>query len=125
MPLWPEAFALRKKYRGEGQLVLTSDKGEPLVSYSLEDDRFARYDVIQSAWNRPSEKRGGKIRLSMKHLRKMSASLLGKHRQYSLYTSHFLADSPRRTTERHYVGPERRRFSRRSTGCMGESWRKG
>jgi hypothetical protein len=101
---------LLKKYRGEGELVLTSDKGEPLVSYSLEDGKFARYDVIQSAWNRLSEKRGGKIRLSMKHLRKTSASLLGEHPQYKFYTTHFRADSPRHTTERHYVGPSDAEF---------------
>jgi hypothetical protein len=53
--LCPERFALLKMYRGEGELVLTTDKGEPLVSYSLEDGKFAGYDVIQSAWNRLSE----------------------------------------------------------------------
>ena len=74
--------------------MLTTERGKPLVSYSLEEGKFARYDVIQSAWNRLSEKIGGKIRLSMKHLRKTSASLLGEHPHYKFYATHFLADSP-------------------------------
>jgi integrase len=108
--LWPETLALLKKYRGEGELVLTTDKGKPLVSYSLEDGKFARYDVIQSAWNRLGEKMGGKIRLSMKHLRKTSASLLGEHPQYKFYATYFLADSPRHMTDKHYVKPSDAEF---------------
>jgi integrase len=108
--LWPETFALLEKHRAEGELVLTTERGKPLVTYSLEEGRFARYDVVQSAWNRLSEKMGAKIRLSMKHLRKTSASLLGEHPHYKFYATHFLADSPRHMTEKHYVKPSDAEF---------------
>jgi integrase len=108
--LWPETLALLKQHRAEGELALTTERGKPLVSYSLEEGKFARYDVIQSAWNRLSEKMGGKVRLSMKHLRKTSASLLGEHPHYKFYATHFLADSPRHMTEKHYVKPSDAEF---------------
>ncbi len=53
--------------------MLTTDEGNPLVKYWLEDGKMRRYDAIQSAWTRLAEKMGGKIRLGMKHLRKTSA----------------------------------------------------
>ena len=63
--LWPETFELLRKYRSDGELVLTTEKGNPLVSYKLVDGKLKRYDAIQSAWTRM-----GKGRLGMKHLRK-------------------------------------------------------
>lgn len=108
--LWPETFALLKKYRAEGELVLVTEKGKPLVSYALKDGKFTRYDAIQSAWNRLGEKMGGKIRLSMKHLRKTAATLLGQHPQYKYYDTYFLADSPKGMASRHYVRPSDAEF---------------
>ena len=101
--LWPETFALLKKHRAEGELALTTDEGNPLVKYWLEDGKMRRYDSIQSAWARLGQKMGGKIRLGMKHLRKTSATLLGEHPQYKFYANHFLADSPKSIADRHYV----------------------
>ena len=47
----------------------------------------------------------------MKHLRKTSASLLGEHwPHYKFYATHFLADSPRHMTEKHYVKPSDAEF---------------
>ncbi len=105
--LWPETFALLKKHRAtEGELVLTTDEGNPLVRYWLEDGACRRYDVIHSAWTRLAGKLGlRKVRLGMKHLRKTSASLLAKHPQFKFYANHFLADSPRTVADRHYVTP--------------------
>ena len=51
-----------------------------------------------------------KIRLGMKHLRKTSASLLGEHPQFKFYANHFLADSPKHMTEKHYVKPSDAEF---------------
>jgi integrase len=101
--LWPETFALLKKHRAPGELALTTDEGNPLVRYWLEDGKLRRYDVIQSAWNRLTGKMGRKIRLGMKHLRKTSATMLGEHAQYKFYANHFLADSPKSIADRHYV----------------------
>jgi integrase len=108
--LWPETFALLKKLRAPGDLVLTTEKGNPLVRYRLVDGEFSRYDAIQSAWNRLAEQMGGKTRLSMKHLRKTSATLLGEHPQYKFYTTYFLGDSPKHMTDKHYVKPSDAEF---------------
>jgi hypothetical protein len=70
-----------------------------------------RYDAIQSEWSRLAGKLGvKKIRLGMKHLRKTSASLLGQHPLFKYYATHFLADSPRHMTEKHYVTPSDEEF---------------
>ena len=104
--LWPETLALLKKHRATGELALTTDEGNPLVRYWLENGVMRRYDAIQSAWSRLAAKMGvRKIRLGMKHLRKTSASLLGQHPHYKFYANHFLADSPRSIADRHYVRP--------------------
>lgn len=109
--LWPETLALLKKHRAKGDLVLTTDEGNPLVRFWLEDGKMRRYDVIQSAWTRLAEKlEMKKIRLGMKHLRKTSATILGQHPQYKFYANHFLADSPRNMADRHYVIPSDEEF---------------
>ena len=101
--LWPETFALLKKHRATGELVLTTEEGNPLVKYWLEDGKMRRYDAIQSAWSRVAGKLGGKIRLGMKHLRKTSATILGQHPHFKFYANHFLADSPKTIADKHYV----------------------
>jgi integrase len=103
--LWPETLALLKKYRSEGELVLTTSDGNPLVKYWMEGGKMRRYDAIQSAWQRM-----GKARLGMKHLRKTGASLLGEHPQFKFYANHFLADSPKSIADRHYVKPSDAEF---------------
>ena len=110
--LWPETFALLKKYRASGELVLTTDEGKPLVRYWLgEDGIFHRYDAIQSAYGRLAAKMGlRKHRLGMKHLRKTSATLLGEHPQYKFYGNYFLADSPKNIADKHYIRPSDAEF---------------
>jgi integrase len=125
--LWPETFALLKKHRSRGvknghaDLALTTDEGNPLVRYWIEGDSMRRYDCIHSAWTRLAEKMGlRKMRLGMKHLRKTSASLLGKHPQYKFYANHFLADSPRTIADRHYVTPSDEEFFQALEWLRGE-----
>ena len=102
--LWPETFALLNRHKADGDLVLTTDKGNPLVRYRLEDGKMKRYDTIQSAWSRVAGKMGqAKIRLGMKHLRKTSATILGQHPHFKFYANHFLADSPKSIADKHYV----------------------
>jgi len=108
--LWPVTLHLLKKHRADGDLVLTTDEGNPLVRYWLEDGKFRRYDTIQSAWTRLGQKMGGKIRLGMKHLRKTSATILGEHPHYKFFANHFLADSPKSIADRHYVRPNDAEF---------------
>jgi integrase len=101
--LWPETFTLLKKHRAAGELALTTEEGNPLVKYWLENGVMRRYDAIQSAWSRVAGKMGGKIRLGMKHLRKTSATILGQHPHFKFYANHFLADSPKSIADKHYV----------------------
>jgi integrase len=108
--LWPETFALLKKHRAPGELALTTDEGNPLVKYWLEDGKMRRYDSIQSAWSRLAAKMGGKLRLGMKHLRKTSATILGQHAHFKFFANHFLADSPKGMADRHYVTPNEVEF---------------
>lgn len=116
--LWPETFALLRKHRADHLrdatekvgLALSTDEGNPLVRYWLEDGKMRRYDAIQSAWTRLGQKMGGKIRLGMKHLRKTSATLLGSHPHFKFYGNHFLADSPKSIADRHYVVPSDAEF---------------
>ncbi|WP_165073872.1 tyrosine-type recombinase/integrase [Paludisphaera rhizosphaerae] len=108
--LWPETFDLLKRHRGEGDLALTTERGKPMVKYWMEGGKMRRYDAIQSGWNRLAEVMGGKIRLSMKHLRKTGSTLLGEHPQYKFYTTYFLADSPKGMSEKHYTRPSDAEF---------------
>ena len=109
--LWPETSELLRRHRSNiGDRALTTDEGNPLVRYWLEDGKMRRYDAIQSAWSRLATKMGGKTRLGMKHLRKTSASLLGQHPQFKFYANHFLADSPRTVADSHYVVPSDAEF---------------
>jgi integrase len=104
--LWPETFALLKRHRNPGsEIALTTERGNPLVSYTLKDGKLKRYDAIQSAWSRM-----GKARLGMKHLRKTSATLLSGHPQFKYYAAYYLADSPKGMDQRHYVKPNDAEF---------------
>ena len=91
--------------------MLTTEEGNPLVKEWLEDGKYRKYDAIRSAWFRLAEKMGlKKMKLGLKHLRKTSASLLGEHPQFKFYATHFLADSPKHMTEKHYVKPSEAEF---------------
>ncbi len=110
--LWPETFQLLQKYRAKsGELVLLSGNGKPLVRFWLENGRMKRYDLIQSLWARcGKQSKGLSLRLSLKHFRKTSATVLGQHPQYKFYCNHFLADSPKTIADRHYVTPNQAEF---------------
>jgi len=110
--LWPQTLGLLKKHRAQqGELALTSREGKPLVAYWLEGDKLRRYDNISSAWKRLAAKmKVKKIRLGMKHLRKTSATALGKHPQFKYYAMYFLADSPHGMDQKHYVKPSEAEF---------------
>jgi integrase len=110
--LWPETFALLKKYRSEGDLALANEEGNPLVRYWLDEQgKMRRYDCIDAAWRRLAAALGrDKMRLGLKHLRKTSSTALGQHPQYKYYGGHFLADSPKGMDQKHYVRPNDTEF---------------
>lgn len=107
--LWPETFSLLKKYRAtQGELVLLTEKGNPMVKEWIDDGGDTRkYDAIRSAWHRLCVRMGmKKNRLGMKHLRKTSSTLLGEHPAYKYYQVYFLADSPKGMSQKHYSIPD-------------------
>ena len=110
--LWPETFALLKRYRSKGELALTNEEGNPLVRYWLEDSgKMRRYDCVHAAWSRIASQLGlPKMRLGLKHLRKTASTTLGQHPQFKYYVGHFLADSPRGMDQRYYVRPNDEEF---------------
>ncbi len=116
--LWPETFALLKKFRTEGELALANEEGNLLVRYWLDEKgKMRRYDCIDAAWRRLAAALGrDKMRLGLKHLRKTSSTALGQHPQYKYYGGHFLADSPKGMDQKHYVRPNDVDSSLRWTG---------
>ena len=122
--LWPETFALLKKHRAGGELALTTDEGNPLVKYWLEDGKMRRYDAIQSAWTRLAEKMGGKIRLGMKHLRKTSATMLGSIRSSSSTRTTSWPTHPRPSPTSITSWRTTTSSLKPSTGCAGRFCRK-
>jgi hypothetical protein len=114
--LWPETLDLLRKHRASpkvkgkrgGNLWLLTDDGQPLVKYWLEDGKFRRYDVIQSAWSRLKEHTGTKK--AFKLLRKTSATKLAEHPSYKFYVEHFLGHSPRSVADKHYRRPSDKEF---------------
>lgn len=108
--LWPETLALLKKLRSDGERVLTTEKGKPLVDSWIEGaDRVRRYDTVTSAWNRLAKKTGP-LRLPMKHFRKTSATVLSRHPQFKYFVPYFLAHSPKGPAERSYITPNDAEF---------------
>lgn len=121
--LWPETLALLKKHKADtGDLVLTTENGNPLVRFWLGDGgTMQRYDCIHAAWRgMAGSKDEKKVRLPMKHLRKTSATILGSHPQYKFYALHFLADSPRGVADRHYIRPSDDEFAAALGWLRGE-----
>jgi integrase len=101
--LWPETMELLRTFGSfEGELVLTSEEGNPLVSYRVPEGGFERYDLIGHAYN-IIRKRAG-VAKSIKVFRKTSANTLDQHRVYRSFCPYFLAHAPRTVTEISYVG---------------------
>jgi hypothetical protein len=74
----------------------------------LEDGKFRRYDVIQSAWSRLKEHTG--IKKAFKLLRKTSATKLAEHPSYKCYVEYFLGHSPHSVADKHYRRPSDKEF---------------
>jgi hypothetical protein len=123
--LWPERLAPLKSFRSTRDLVLTTEDGNPLVKEWLEDGKYRKYDAIRLAWFRLAEKMGlKKMTLGLRHLRKPSASLLSEYAQFKFYATHFLADSPKHMTEKHYAKPSETEFFEALT-WLGDKLRAG
>jgi integrase len=102
-PLWPETFALLLKERSHNptRVLLTRD-GLPLKTEVIgEKGKLKKTDVVRLAINRLAKKAG--IDLSLKTLKKTSASLIRGHREYMGLESLFLGQSDRTIAHKHYA----------------------
>jgi hypothetical protein len=92
--------------RGEPHALLT-DGGKPLVRYWMEGGKMKRYDFISKDWALLPKK----IRPhGMKHLRKTSASMLAKHKDFKFYIPYFLSHSPETIADKNYFEPSKEEF---------------
>jgi integrase len=107
--LWPETFALLKQQRSDDPVrVLLNENGKPLKQTGLTDKGHTNNDNIKSAYMRllrDQLKIPEAQRKPLKLIRKTSASLLERHRDFGRYAQYFLGHSPRTIAEKHYVQP--------------------
>jgi len=96
--LWPETFALLKKYRATGsELALLNKAGKPLVYMKrTASGRVAKSDSIAKSARKMHPK------VYVKRLRKTSSALLEKHEHYGRYVDYFLGHAPRSLADKHY-----------------------
>jgi integrase len=101
--LWPETLALLRSFGStEGERVLVSEDGNPLVSYKTVQGKLRRYDLIGHSFERVRKKVG--VSKPIKVFRKTSAHILDRHRVYRAFCPYFLAHAPKTVTEISYVG---------------------
>ena len=108
--LWPTTLHLLRQYRQDGDRVLLTETGLPLVHRRLEGSEAKAKDAIAMRFWRLRARL--KIGFSLKQLRKTSATMLENHPEYGRYAQFFLGDAARGITERHYVAPSVERFDR-------------
>jgi len=107
--LWPETFALLKKFRTPGKtgLVLLSEQGNELTHYGIDKttQKLVRWDSIAEAFKKPAER--NKIKKSLKVFRKTSANRLENsgNKEFKACRPAFLAHKSRDLGELHYVIP--------------------
>ncbi len=102
--LWPETLELLGRFGSpDGERVLTSEDGNPLVQYKASGGDLDRYDLIGQAYRNLRERVG--IDKPLKVFRKTSADILEKHKEYGRFYSFFLAHAPKSLGEKHYVTP--------------------
>jgi integrase len=108
--LWPETFALLRKYRSGTERVLLTESGQPYVRTTLNPTTGKLSKADGFASNYVHLKKRLAFAKPMKQLRKLGASLLAKHEVYGRFASYFLGHSPRTVADRHYVTPPQELF---------------
>jgi len=106
--LWPYTFQMLQEYRDGGERVLLTESGKPYVRTELVNGKLRKADGFAS--NFVHVKKRLKMRLSLKSLRKLGATLLDGHKDYGRFKSYFLGHSPRTVADKHYAAPSRELF---------------
>ena len=112
--LWPDTLRLLKKLRAtEGERLLTTQKGDPLVVDEVRDGKRYKIDHIHKAFARLRTKlanRGITIDKAPKHFRPTASTRLESHPTYGRFAQHFLAHAPDSIAAKHYVIPDQDAF---------------
>lgn len=104
-PLWPETFALLRQHQAaEGDLVLTTSAGKPLVFQGLPGAGLSRYDAIQATWSRLVA-RLPKPRLGLSGLRRTATAALAAHPEFRHCAGHYAGGSQVTRQRGHAVPP--------------------
>jgi len=118
--LWPRTKELLKEFRSEDpDHFLLNKNGGPIREDKIVDDKLKRNDAVKNAFDRLRQSTGIKKPFSL--LRKTSASLLEKHKEFARYAQYFLGHSPKTVADRHYVQPSQDRFDR-AVKWLGEQY---
>lgn len=101
--LWPRTFELLKKQgTRNGERVLLSVNGTPLVNVELRNDgKTRKTDAIKSAMQRLTKKKD--FAATMDILRNTSATMLRSSSVYTTLVDLFLGHSPRSMADKHYA----------------------
>jgi hypothetical protein len=126
-PLWPETLELLRRFRSaDARLALTTDEGKPLVKGWYEkggdggEEKFRRYDCVQSAFSTLKEK--VEVRLDLKHFRKTSAQLLYENKAFRHLHLIFLAQAPRGVAARNYLDESKSPEFRKAIRWLGQQY---
>jgi integrase len=114
--LWQDTLDLLKKYRAKisvknekgDRRVLLNEANQPLLHFAKTEKGVKRSDSIGMQLYRLRQKT--KIKKSILHLRKTSATLLASHKSYKYYVQYFLAQSPKTIADKRYVIPNDEEF---------------
>jgi integrase len=106
--LWPQTFAVLKRFRSGGEHVLTTRTGKPYLRQALVAGKVTRSDIVAAYYYKLKKKIGFKKPLKL--LRKTGASLLESHEAYGRFVGHYLGHAPKSMAERHYAAPAQALF---------------
>ena len=119
--LWPETLELLRLLGAtEGIHVLSSEDGNPLVSYKTVNAKLRRYDLVGHAYEIVRKRAG--VNKPIKAFRKTAAHILDSHRMYRTFCPYFLAHARRTVTEISYVGAPPKSFSLRQLTGSGRPY---
>lgn len=111
--LWPETFrllAIARSTDPKGRVLLNSN-GSPLCTEVVEEDgKYRKSDNVKNAFDRVRKKLG--LKVSLKGLKKTSATLLRDNEQFHGLEGLFLGHAPKSMADRHYTQPPKKLFDR-------------
>jgi len=112
--LWPQTLKLLKKHFSTHEtLTLTSKTGSKLwTNWIGEDGKEHEKNLIGLQWKKAQYVKGKKIKdaIPLKAFRSIGSTIIGDHREYGRYYSHYLGHSPKSIADKHYVPPSEELF---------------